>query len=381
VTTRSVRRSILSVLFVLLAAGPLGAQPMARRVATIAAIRNHPTFYHGQTVVVRGELTPPDVQPPVLTSSDSTIRLLTRERSPGPGAYDVRGEVVDLGRLTADDPRLSGVDLRLFGVDPTDHWPRQGEVVLLRMTGADKAEPLPAPSVRALALEPERYEDQRVTVRGQFRGRNLYGDLPQAPAAAAESRGEFVLRSADAAIWILGKRPRGHGFVLDPESRIDTKRWAEVSGVVRRARGLVWIVADDIKEVPPEKEQTIAEAPAPQPLIPPEVRFSVPVDGETDVPLNTHVRIQFSRDIDPDSLKGHVRISYLGAESAERGEPQAPGIDTQVHYDGGSRVLDIGFAHPLERFRTMKVELLEGIVGTDGAPLAPWTLTFSLGGG
>ena len=52
---------------------------------------------------------------------------------------------------------------------------------------------------------------------------------------------------------------------------------------MRRARGLVWIVADDIKEVPPEKEQTIAEAPAPQPLIPPEVRFSVPVDGETDV--------------------------------------------------------------------------------------------------
>jgi len=29
----------------------------------------------------------------------------------------------------------------------------------------------------------------------------------------------------------------------------------------------------------------------------------------------------------------------------------------------------------------MKVELLEGIVGTDGAPLTPWTLTFSLGGG
>ena len=59
---------------------------------------------------------------------------------------------------------------------------------------------------------------------------------PRRLAAAAESRGEFVLRSADAAIWILGKRPRGHGFVLDPESRIDTKRWAEVSGVVRRPR-------------------------------------------------------------------------------------------------------------------------------------------------
>jgi hypothetical protein len=353
---------------------------MARRVATIAAIRNHPAFYHAQTVVVRGELSGPEVQPPGLTSSDSTIRLLMRESPPGAGTYDVRGEVLDLGRLTAEDPRLSGVDLRLYGVDVTDRWPRQGEVVLLRVTGADRAEPLRAPSVRSLALEPERYEDQRVMVRGQFRGRNLYGDLPQAPAAAAESRGEFVVRSADAAIWILGKRPRGRGFALDPESRIDTKRWVEVSGVVRRARGLVWIVADDIKEVPPEKEQPIAEAPPPQPLIPPEVRFSVPIEGETDVPLSTHVRIQFSRDIDPASLKGHVRLSYVGDESVERGEPQAPRIQTETRYDPGSRVLDIGFTTPLQRFRTMKVELLEGIVGTDGAPLAPWTLTFSLGG-
>jgi hypothetical protein len=64
----------------------------------------------------------------------------------------------------------------------------------------------------------------------------------------------------------------------------------------------------------------------------------------------------------------------------ERGEPQAPAINAEPRYDPGSRVLDIGFTTPLQRFRTMKVELLEGIVGTDGAPLQPWTLTFSLGG-
>jgi hypothetical protein len=28
----------------------------------------------------------------------------------------------------------------------------------------------------------------------------------------------------------------------------------------------------------------------------------------------------------------------------------------------------------------MKVDLLEGIVGTDGQPLKPWTLTFMVGG-
>jgi hypothetical protein len=43
-------------------------------------------------------------------------------------------------------------------------------------------------------------------------------------------------------------------------------------------------------------------------------------------------------------------------------------------------VLEIKFTKPLERFRTLKVDLLEGILGTDGQALKPWTLTFSLGG-
>ena len=376
---RFLRRPACATIILLATTGSAWSQTVTRRVATVPALRNHPAFYHGQTVFVRGELTDPDTRP-TLASGDSTIRILTRESLPSAGSYDVRGEVLDIGRLGPDDPRLSGVDLRPFGIETTERWPRQGEVVLLRATSFEKAEPLRAPSIRALALDPWRYEDQRVTVRGQFRGRNLYGDVPQAPAAAAESKGEFVLRSADAAIWVLGKRPRGHGFALDPESRIDTRRWLEVSGAVHQTRGLVWIAADEMSEVAAEKEQVVVEAASPPTLIPPEVRFSVPVDGETDVPLTTHVRIQFSRDIDPGSFKGHVRISYLGAESAERGEPQPPPIEGQPRYDPGTRVLDIGFTTPLQRFRTMKVELIEGIVGTDGAPLQPWTLTFSLGG-
>jgi hypothetical protein len=73
-------------------------------------------------------------------------------------------------------------------------------------------------------------------------------------------------------------------------------------------------------------------------------------------------------------------VGYVGAESVERGEPQAPGLETAVKYDSGLRVLEIAFAQPLQRFRTVRVELLEGITGTDGAPLKPWTLTFSVGG-
>jgi Bacterial Ig-like domain len=377
------RTLLLLVTVPLALAGPTreaGAQT-ARRVATVAAIQNYPGFYHAQAVLVRGDVIDVETPRPAVSYAGATLRLLTRETLPSSGVQHVRGEVLDIGRLNAEDPRLSGIDLRTIGIEPGSAWPRQGEIVLLRATSFEPAERLTAPTVRALALDPERYVDQRVTVRGEFRGRNLYGDLPQAPAAAAKSRGEFVLRSADAAIWVLGKRPRGRGFSLDPESRIDTKRWLEVSGVVREERGLVWIEAADLSEVEPERHETRAEGPpAPPTPIPPEVRFSVPLEGETDVPPGTRVRVQFSRDILPETIKGRVRVSYLGAQSAERGEPQPPAIEAQIRYDPGARVMEISFTGPLERFRTVKVDLLEGITGTDGAPLAPWTLTFSVGG-
>jgi hypothetical protein len=112
---------------------------------------------------------------------------------------------------------------------------------------------------------------------------------------------------------------------------------------------------------------------------PPEVVFSTPTEDETDVATTTSVRVQFSRDIDPATIKGHVRVSYSQAQSAERGEPDTPPVDFTTQYNNANRVLEVRFAKPLERFRTIKVELLEGITGTDGQGLKPWTLTFALG--
>ena len=96
--------------------------------------------------------------------------------------------------------------------------------------------------------------------------------------------------------------------------------------------------------------------------------------------LTTTVRIQFSRDIDQTTLKGRIRAAYFRAQSAERGEPETPTADFTFQYTPPSRVLEIKFTKPLERFRTLKVDLLEGILGTDTQPLKPWSLTFSLGG-
>ena len=43
-------------------------------------------------------------------------------------------------------------------------------------------------------------------------------------------------------------------------------------------------------------------------------------------------------------------------------------------------MLELKFTKPLERFRTIKIELSEEILGTDKQPLKPWTLSFDLGG-
>ena len=93
--------------------------------------------------------------------------------------------------------------------------------------------------MRNLVLYPDRFVNQKVTITGQFGGRNL-GDLPDAPG---RSRYDFVVRSSDAALWVVNLRPRGRDFELDLGARIDTGRWVEVSGIVQQWRGLMLLDA------------------------------------------------------------------------------------------------------------------------------------------
>ena len=45
-----------------------------------------------------------------------------------------------------------------------------------------------------------------------------------------------------------------------------------------------------------------------------------------------------------------------------------------------TRAIEIRFTRPPDPFRTIRVDLLEGIRTFDGAPVRPWMLTFSVGG-
>jgi hypothetical protein len=359
-----------------LAAGPWlsPAQPLARKATTVEALLAYPLFFHGAQVAVRG-----DVEKRgrllVLTSPavEREVPLVWRASAPRAGLTELRGEFWDLGRLSEVDPRLAGLDLQpVLDATTHDRWPGVGEVHVLSVGATLPAEPFAAPSVRALALDPNRYVGQRVTVTGRFRGRNLYGDLPQAPGA---SRWDFVLQSADAAVWISGMRPRGRGFNLDPSARVDTSRWLEVSGIVRHERGLVRIEAAQMALAqPPEPTADAPPVPVPVTGPPAEVVFSTPVADESGVPGDEPIRIQFSRDMAGDSFRGQVQLEYLASDGPD-GEP----IPFTLQYREGNRVLEIQPAAPLERFRSVRVRLLEGITAFDGAPLVPWTLLFTVG--
>ena len=366
-----------ALLFVL-AAATLTAQPQPRRATTIAAIRAYPGFYHQQTVFVVGDVKGIDERATIGTD-EGAIKLVARE-VPREGRIEARGQLIDIGRMSQDDPRLIPFNLLdRIRAAYQDRWPKPGEELLLLLGGTappPAATDVTSPPLRALAMEPARFDGQKVTITGQFRGRNLFGDLPEAPA---QNRYQFVLRSADAAVWVMGVPPKGRTFNFDPSKRIDTGRWVKVQGTVHTAKGLTWLDATsiDLAPAPEETTEVAIDLPPPPPV---EILFIAPTEGESDVRSTERIRMQLSRDLDPATLKDHVRLTYSLSDSKERGEAQPPAIAFTTNYAKENRALEIRPTEPLERFRLVKLEILEGVKGTDGGAMAPFTLTFTTGG-
>jgi hypothetical protein len=365
-----------SVVALLLLSASIGAQPAPRRATTAAALVAYPGFFQGQAVVVRGTLATRDQPVLVSPGSDKAIPLVFRGTSPADGPVELRATFWDIGRLQREDPRLQSLGLdRLLPRNGEGEWPRPGELHALVVTDASVVKPdAAAPSLRMLALAPEPSVGLRVTITGQFRGRNLYGDLPQAPGL---TQWDFVLHSGDASIWVIGQRPRGKGFNLDVDARVDTGHWLQVAGTVREGRGLVWIEATQVALGKPDLDFHVEAPPLPVVGPAPEVIFSDPEDGEIDVPLKKVIRLQFSRDINPDSLKGNVRWHYGASDSRE----ELPQAKLSVRYERATRSVEIKVdADDLARYKNVVLELGDGVAATDGARLKPWTITFSFGG-
>jgi hypothetical protein len=90
--------------------------------------------------------------------------------------------------------------------------------------------------------------------------------------------------------------------------------------------------------------------------------------------------LQFSREMNADTFKGHVRWTFTAADAVGSATSREPWRPAEFKYDSAKRSLEIRL--PVEAsagYRNVIIELGDGIAATDGAKLKPWELTFVYG--
>jgi hypothetical protein len=220
-------------------------------------------------------------------------------------------------------------------------------------------------TLEALVGQPGKRDGQTVRVTGQFRGRNLYGDLP---TRSERDSADWVIKDDLYAVWVAGKKPKGPGWSLDPGLKRDTGKWIEVVGRPITVNGVTYIRATDIKLTGPPSANAQAAPPPPppeRPKVKPVVVFALPLDGESEVARDARFVVQFSKDMDEATFAGHVVLRYAG--------PVMPGDrpfdGARLTYDEGRRALTVDPGDILRPGRQIELILLPGIVDIDGLPL------------
>jgi hypothetical protein len=99
-------------------------------------------------------------------------------------------------------------------------------------------------SLEPLVRYPKGAEGTVVTVRGVFRGANLFEDLPP---ESRRDESDWVLQDGPFSIWVTGKAPKGKGFSLDPRSRSDCRFRLEATGKVSTANGFIYLRASSLQ--------------------------------------------------------------------------------------------------------------------------------------
>ena len=166
-------------------------------------------------------------------------------RRPGPTARSAASSGTS-GGCVKTTARFTTYDFRpVLEAASGGRWPNRDEVFVL--LGASLVEaPEPTAPTRA----------RHRPVAGPLRRprRHRHRPVPRAATCSAtwrralnRSRWDFVLQSADAAIWVSSLRPRGSGFELDPGAKVDTGRWLEVSGTVHVEGSKVWIDGESLR--------------------------------------------------------------------------------------------------------------------------------------
>jgi hypothetical protein len=253
------------------------------------------------------------------------------------------------------------------------HWPNVSVTVwaITDMTPPPGTQRKPreykGASLESLVMNPGDKDGETVRVTGQFRGKNLFGDLP---IRSQRGSSDWVIKDDAFAVWVTGKKPKGSGWELDAGLKRDTGRWLEVVGRVQTVNGITYLRAVQVALASAPSPTAKVDAPPPlpeRPKVPPVVVFALPLDGEEEVATDSRFIVQFSKDMDEKTFAGRVMLRYVG--------PVMPGdraFDGVVlTYDAGRRALTVDPRDVLRPGRSVELLLLPGILDTDGLPLTP----------
>ena len=325
-----------------------------------AEITEAPAEFEGQAVRVRGRFEAPAANAParlidesgaaVFVTADTEIARLVAVESKGwPGhVIELTGVVRRDATAPAPSPRyaVSFWDFDASGMP----------------TGPSIAVEVASVKLPELVTNPDAVKGRRVRVTGQFRGRNLYGDLP---APSFRHRLDWVLKDERTAVWVTGRAPSGRDFKLDPDAQDDSRTWLEVVGRAVLRDGQVVVRAEKIALVPtPSAARVKTVRIAGGSNVRPVVVFTLPLDGDR-IRSDARFVIQFNKYMDDDSFAGHIVLRYADS-------PPPGGFATmKLAYDDGKRALVIDPGVALEAGRRIECLLLPGIVDADGLPLVP----------
>jgi hypothetical protein len=323
-------------------------------------ITEAPAEFEGQAVRVRGRFEAPTANAParlvdesgaaVFVAADAEIARLVAVESKGwPGhMIEVTGVVRRDATAPAPSPRYA---VSFWDFDTSG--PPIGPSIVAEATTVKLPE---------LIANPDAVKGRLVRVVGQFRGRNLYGDLP---APSFHHRLDWVLKDERAAVWVTGRAPRGRDFKLDPDVQDDARTWLEVVGRAVLRDGQVVVRAEKVALVPtPSAARVKTVRIAAGSGVRPVVVFTLPLDGDR-IRSDARFVIQFNKYMDDDSFAGHIVLRYADA-------PASDGFATvKLAYDDGKRALVIDPGVALEAGRRLECLLLPGIVDADGLPLEP----------
>ena len=82
-----------------------GRPSSGRHLTTIDALRRFSGYFHLQNIVLRGEFVE-NGRRVVLRGGDNEMQVMLNDVNTIDGPVEVRGQLIDIGRLAATDPRL-----------------------------------------------------------------------------------------------------------------------------------------------------------------------------------------------------------------------------------------------------------------------------------